>query len=456
MSAPAYDVAVVGGSIAGSTAAILYARAGARVALIERHKSPEAYKVLCNHYIQPSAVPIMRELGIPPLIEQAGAPRTLPVAWWTRWGWIEPEPASGGEPLPYGYNVRRETIDPVVRRIAMETGGVDTHLGTKVTGLVREGGRTVGVRVGKDGAEREIRARLVVGADGRNSSVAEFAELPTKSVPNNRFSYFAYYRGDVLPKSDVSYIWFGPDMAYANPTDGGLTAIACAPGKRHLPEFRADLEGAYTKYLSRLPNGPDLSAGERMSKIIGTTDYPLLDREPTAPGLALVGDAALCSDPIWGVGCGWAFQSASWLVAATRERLHLGPGEVDRGLAEYRRVRRARLRGQQFLIADYAGGRPMNPIERQMFAAAVRDPQTARHLHRYASRFMGVREFLAPRVLARAGLVNLRHRLRGGAPSLPAAAGPGGRRPGSRSSSTLPPSDGHTTRRSPVAGSDQQ
>ncbi|WP_327352457.1 FAD-dependent oxidoreductase [Streptomyces sp. NBC_01304] len=415
MNHSTYDVAIVGGSIAGCTAAILYARAGARVALIERHKSPDAYKVLCNHYIQPSAVPLMRELGVTPLIERAGAPRTLPVAWWTRWGWIEPEPEPGGEPLPYGFNVRRETLDPIVRRIALDTEGVDVQLGAKAVDLVSEGGRTVGVRIKQGGEEREIRARLVVGADGRNSSVAEYAGIPTKSVANSRFSYFAYYRGDVLPKSDVSYIWFGQDMAYANPTDGGLTAIACAPGKSHLPAFKADLDGAYTEYLSRLPGGPDLSAGERVSKIIGTTDYPLLQREPTAPGLALVGDAGLCSDPIWGVGVGWAFQSASWLVAATKERLHLGPGEVDRGLAEYRREHRARLRGQQFLIADYAGGRPMNPIERQLFAGAVRDPQTARHLHRYASRFIGVREFLAPRVLARAGLVNARHRIRGAA-----------------------------------------
>ncbi|MFF2082102.1 NAD(P)/FAD-dependent oxidoreductase [Kitasatospora sp. NPDC058162] len=409
-----YDVVVCGGSVAGCAAAILYARAGARVALIERHKNPDAYKVLCNHYIQPSALPIMEDLGLTPLLDEAGAPKTLSVAWWTRWGWIQPQSEHASSPLPYGYNVRRETLDPMLRKIAMETPGVDTMLGTTVTGVVRENGRVVGVRVKRAGAEdSEVRGALVVGADGRNSSIAKFAELAEKSVPNNRFSFFAYYRGDVLPKSDVSYIWFGKDMAYANPTDGGLTAIACAPGKSHLPAFKDDLESAYTKYIGRLPNGPDLARGERVSKIIGTTDYPLISRESAAPGVALVGDAGLCSDPIWGVGVGWAFQSATWLVEATKGTLTLGAGEVDRGLEVYRRTRRALLRAQQFLISDYATGRPMNAIERQLFAAATRDDVTARHLHTYASRLIGVGEFLAPKVIARASVVNLRHRLKG-------------------------------------------
>ena len=87
MTDKTYDVAVVGASIAGCTAATLLAREGASVALIERHCDPNAYKALCTHFIQPSAVPTMERLGLLPLIEAAGAvPNEIDM--WTRWGWI--------------------------------------------------------------------------------------------------------------------------------------------------------------------------------------------------------------------------------------------------------------------------------------------------------------------------------------------------------------------------------
>jgi flavin-dependent dehydrogenase len=407
--APRYDVVVVGASIAGATAATLYARNGANVALLERHSDAAAYKVLCNHSIQAGALPVIRELGLQDGLDAAGALRNNSVSWWTRWGWIEP--GHDGD-TPYGYNVRRSTLDPMLRDLAAGTPGVDLVTGASVTGLLRDdAGRVTGVSYRHRGREHDVRAALVVGADGRNSSVAKHAEVAEKRVDNGRFSYFAYFTGAVLARPDTCFIWFGEDMAYANPNDGDVTVITCAPGKKHLPAFRDDLEGAYHDYLARLPDGPDLSGAERVSKIIGTTDYPLIQRAPVAPGVALVGDAALCSDPVWGIGCGWAFQTAHWLVDSTHAALGEARG-LDRALARYRRRRTMRLAAQQFLIADYAGGRAFNAIERQMFAAATRDDRMARHVHRYGSRTMGVHEFLAPSVLARAVGVNLTHRLR--------------------------------------------
>ncbi|WP_411111142.1 FAD-dependent monooxygenase [Streptomyces sp. c-19] len=93
---------------------------------------------------------------------------------------MEPRAAPGGPELRYAYNVRRSTLDPLIRSLAAETPGVDLLLGHQVTGLVREAGRTVGVRASTPGGEREIRARLVVGADGKDSAVAKFAEVPTR------------------------------------------------------------------------------------------------------------------------------------------------------------------------------------------------------------------------------------------------------------------------------------
>ena len=104
----------------------------------------------------------------------------------TRWGWVV------GDEVPPCLNLRREKLDPIVRAHAAATPGVELLAGRTVTDLVRDGGRVAGVRL-RDGAE--LHADLVVGADGRDSAVAELAELRAKTFPNGRFSYGALLRG---------------------------------------------------------------------------------------------------------------------------------------------------------------------------------------------------------------------------------------------------------------------
>jgi 2-polyprenyl-6-methoxyphenol hydroxylase-like FAD-dependent oxidoreductase len=404
-----YDVIICGASVAGCTAAVLYARRGARVALVERRSDPAAHKVLCTHYIQPCAYPVIDELGLVGELDAAGAVRNS-AKYWTRWGWIEPDGAATGD-LPHGYNVRRQTLDPMLRALAGRTDGVDLLVGRTVERLVTEGGRVVGVAGGAGANAFELTARLVVGADGKDSAIAKLADVPTKTVDNQRFSYFAQFKGLPRPAGDITMSWFRePDVAYAMPNDGDITIVAVIPSKDRLGEFKTDLEGAYRKFVAALPGGPDIDNAELVGKIVGTVNYPLVIREPIGNGYALIGDAALTSDPLWGVGCGWAFQSATWLVDATSAAVR-GSGDLGHALAGYRK-RRAQLKGHQFLISDYASGRPFNHIEKLMFAAAARDDGMAELFHVFGSRLIGVRKFLSPAKMTRAAFVNGRHRLR--------------------------------------------
>ena len=87
-----YDVAIVGASTAGCTAARLYAQRGARVALIERKPAPEAYKTVCTHFIQSSATPTIERLGLAPLLEQHGAVHNGNDLWTPASGWIDTSP----------------------------------------------------------------------------------------------------------------------------------------------------------------------------------------------------------------------------------------------------------------------------------------------------------------------------------------------------------------------------
>jgi len=112
-----------------------------------------------------------------------------------------------------------------------------------------------------------------------------------------------------------------------------------------------------------LPDAPRIDSSKRESKVLGKLDFPNERRNPAAPGVALVGDAALASDPLWGVGCGWALQSAEWLAEAAGPVLG-NTAEVDGALKSYARRHRKALAGHDKACTLYSKARPFNPLER--------------------------------------------------------------------------------------------
>jgi flavin-dependent dehydrogenase len=390
---PDFDVVVVGASAAGCTAAKLYAERGARVALVERRPDIDAYKVVCSHYIQPSATPTLERLGLAGPIEAAGAVRN-PIDVWTPYGgWIRHRADT-----PHGYNVTRRTLDPILRKMTAETPGVELLAGQTATDLIRNG-RPSGVAV-EDAkrARRELRAPLVVAADGRDTRLARMAGVPGRVRPHNRFFYWAYWRG-VPSDGGHSRMWFmEPDCAYTFPNEGDITAVLVAPHRDRRDEFRTDLEGAYDRYLAALPDPPDLSGATRESKLIGKLDVPNVSRPAARPGIAFVGDAAMASDPLWGVGCGWAFQSAEWLVDETADAL-VGGGDLDAALESYRRVHKKRLGPHHFLISDIASARRANPMERALYRAASTDDDVWRTFEAIGARRASPATLFSPKTV---------------------------------------------------------
>jgi menaquinone-9 beta-reductase len=404
LSTHRFDVAVVGASLAGCTAAILLGRAGLQVALMDKHAGEDAYKRLCGHYIQASATPVLERLGLTGPIEAAGGVRNG-VDLWTRWGVIaSPEPP---RERPYGYSIRRSRLDPLIRRLAIETPGVEYLPRLEAVGLLGAGRRVTGVELA-DRERRRLRveAELVIGADGRNSKVARLARARERRAANERCCYMAYFTGVGLPPGSRGRFWaLDPDVAIACPNDEGFNVMAAFVHKRRLDEFRGDRGRALRELFSALPEPPDLSGAALAGKVLGYTDYGLVARDPTPrPGLALVGDAALTSDPVMAIGCGWALQSAAWLADAAGPAL-AGARPLAPALRRYRGIRRQLLSHHRMLAAD-ARAREMNPVQRLLFSAAARDPQTAELVHRYAERSISPRRLLSPRALARAAAVN--------------------------------------------------
>lgn len=405
-----YDVAVVGASVAGCTAAALLGRAGATVALLEQRPDPAAYKTVCTHYIQASATPTIERLGLAERIESAGGIRNS-VQLWTRYGWVRPE-LSDDYPHPrYGYDIRREKLDPMLRELAGNTTGVDVMQGQTVTGLLGSNRRPTGVRIAdRDRGERELSARVVVAADGRDSSVARMSGVRTRTMAHGRFAYFAYYRDLPLSTGNTSLIWLlDPDAAYAFAQDDGLTLMALFLTRDRAPWFKRNLEENFVSYFRGLPGAPDVAAGERVSKMIGKLEMPNTTRRPTRPGLAFIGDAAMAADPLWGVGCGWAFQSGEWLADELARPLsrQAPDSELNAALERYRRKHRRRLLGHYLMTSDYASGRPFSAIERVLFAGAAADSRCAQDFWAFGTRSIRPTDREFARLLRRAIAVKL-------------------------------------------------
>lgn len=426
-SVPHYDVVVVGASVGGSTAAILFAQQGLRVALIERSKDIDAYKKVCTHFIQASALPVIKRMGLAEAIEAAGGVRNGGKAW-THWGWLGSDVISNES---HGYNIRRQVLDPLLRRQAAATPGIDFLPGMSLRELIYSDNRVVGIRASGPEREVEIRAQLVVGADGRYSPTAKLAGLPTREDANGRFMYFAHFRNLPLTTGQAAQLWLlDPDVAYALPNDEGITVLALALPKSKLAAFKSDLQRNFLKFFEDLPDGPNLKAAQQVTEVMGMLNIFNISRVPTAPGLALIGDAALAGDPVWGEGIGRAIQSAEWLVDATAAALAEGhSGAVDRALTQYRQKHRSTLAGRHARDVDFAQARPFNIFERLMYSAAARDSKLGQYTGPHTTRLVNFRQFPPFKAIIRALWVNLTYRDR----TRPAASRPSPAQAGSLS-----------------------
>jgi 2-polyprenyl-6-methoxyphenol hydroxylase-like FAD-dependent oxidoreductase len=251
-----------------------------------------------------------------------------------------------------------------------------------------------------------LTANLVVGADGRRSTVAKSAGIHAKERPNNRFAYWAYFRDVELASAPRATTWFlNPDLAYAIPCEDGLTLMLVMIPKRggRLQRFRHDIEGEFHRFWAQVPEAPTVGAVQREGKFQCILSMSNLRRVPQRRGLALVGDAAMSSDPLFGVGCGFAFQSAEWLVDLTSE--HLGDAvALDNALHQYAKRHSQELAGHHATTSSYSTGRPFIWVEKVLYGAAARDRKMMHIMAAIDARYLS--PFSVPRrVLARGALI---------------------------------------------------
>jgi 2-polyprenyl-6-methoxyphenol hydroxylase-like FAD-dependent oxidoreductase len=373
-----FDVAIVGARCAGAPLAALLARRGVRVALIEQTTFPR--NTLSSHFTQNDALTFLNRLGVLDRVRATGAPfishvdtRLEDLEFVTTW------PERPGD-VGGAVCVRRHVLDPILADAAA-AAGVDVRMGCKVVDLLREHGRVVGVRVVQDGCERDLRAPLVVGADGRSSLVARLAGARSYHVTHNERSYYwGYFEGvDAGPVPTFYFHRWADRFVWAAPTDSGLFLAGVSPELVQLDEFGRDRDAAYLEQVrSCAPVAEVLGGARRAGKLHGIKRFTGYFRDACGPGWVLVGDAGHFKDPAGGRGIGDAFMQVEKLVPTIVEGLAGGRGELDRALAEWARWRDAEFVEHYWMATDLgcagAIATPFPQIVRRIVAQGKEGP----------------------------------------------------------------------------------
>lgn len=392
MTTPRYDAIIVGGRCAGASTALLLARAGHRVLVVERVSLPK--DTLSSHAIQPAGVAILRRWGLRDRLDGTDAPpvrvQHFDVGPFRLTG--TPVPIHGVSEL---FCIRRSLLDAQLLQAAA-SAGAEVHQGLTVTDLLWEAGRVVGI-VGHESDGRPVteRAKVIVGADGKHSMVARAVGAPTyREVPSLTCNSYSYWSGTGIDAAEI----YPRDRRFviAAPTNGGLAIVTVVRPIDEAAAMRADVEEGFLSAVDQAGElGERLRAGRREERFRFTTDLDNFFRRPWGPGWALVGDAGYHRDPITAQGMTDAFRDAELLATALSVGL-AGERPLADALAEYERGRNAAVGPMYDFTLELAHLEPPPPILRQLLGALPGNQDGIDHFLGVMAGSVPIDDFFAP------------------------------------------------------------
>ncbi len=360
-----YDAIVVGARCAGSPTAMLLARKGYRVLLVDKASFPS--DIMSTHYIHQPGVARLKRWG---LLGQIVASNCPPIAK-TTFG-LGPF-ALIGSPLPAdgiaeAYVPRRTVLDKILVDAAVEAG-VELREGFCVQEVLLNGDRVTGIRGHASGvATIKEEARIVIGADGLRSLVARTVQSPMyHTKPTLTCAYYAYWSG--VPMEGVEFYPRDHRLIVAFPTNDDEVVVFIEWPIQEFHAFRADIEENFLKTVDLVPSLAErIRHGRREERFVGTANLPNFFRKPHGPGWALVGDAGYHKDPYTGYGITDAFRDAELLAEAIDVGFS-GRGALEEALADYERQRNEVALPMYELICQLASLEPPPPEMQQLFGA---------------------------------------------------------------------------------------
>jgi flavin-dependent dehydrogenase len=379
-----YDAIVIGARCAGSPTAMLLARRGFKVLLVDKATFPS--DTISTHILWPHGAEILGRWGLLQGLAATGVPAicrrmTFDVGPFALRGTI-PDANDGMG----GFCPRRTVLDALLVNAAARSGA-DVREGFTVDELLVADDTVIGIRGHAKGMKSiEERARIVIGADGVNSFVARAVRAPEYDAqPVAACAYYSYFRG--LRQDDIE-LYVREHVAFGGaPTNGGLHLVMVNWPARDFPIVRNDVEGHVWRALEAAPDFlARVREGRREEKWYGTGGVPGYFRKPYGKGWALVGDASYNRDPITAQGISDAFIDAESLVHALSPGLigrrgakrdgGSGNGLFDDRLAVHESARNERVRPMYEFTSHLATLAPPPP-EMQALFGALRHNQDA-------------------------------------------------------------------------------
>jgi flavin-dependent dehydrogenase len=359
-----YDAIVVGARCAGSPTAMLLARQGYRVLLVDRAAFPS--DTVSTHILHPPGVASLRRWGLLDRLVATGCP---PIdTYLTDFGAFSLSGSPGTDDAPVAYGPRRTVLDKLLVDAAA-AAGAEVREGFTVHDVVIDDGRVTGVRGhGRHGQAVSEAARVVIGADGRHSLVARAVEPEQyHEKPRLLSGYYTYWSG--LPMDGRFETYVRPDRGFAAwPTHDGLTVVICGWPFAEFEANRHDIEGNYLKMLEMAPSFAErVRAATRQARYVGTA-VPNYFRKPYGPGWALVGDAGYNKDFITGHGMHDAFRDAE-LCATALDDVFSGARSFDAAMGGYQSIRDQQVLPMYELTCQFATLEPPPPDMQQLLGA---------------------------------------------------------------------------------------
>ncbi len=382
------DVIVVGARCAGATIATLLARAGLKVTVIEQTHLPKS--TLSSNLIEADGIAFLNRIGLRDQLEATGVRFMTQLV--TRLNDVHVS-----VPFPLKFDdlggavfLRRYVLDEILANEASRSGA-EVRMGSRLVGLLWEKGRVVGVECeGPVGVER-IYAPLVIGADGRSSSVANLVGSHRYNVTGNQRSYyFTLFEGASESGSDafVFHRW-GDRMVWAGPADNGLYLVGVSPEAHERDYFATNKRAGLLAHMrSCEPVAAVLEDARISEQIMGIRNFDGYFRQASGPGWVLLGDAGHFKDPAAGRGMGDAFMQVDTLATAIVAGLDVG-SDVDSRLRAWGRWRDRKFAGHYWMATELgrAGAFPA------VISEAIRELEEEGRIDEYADLYSHRAEF---------------------------------------------------------------